>query len=596
MTSFMQVGSILLDDASAIAEARSRLYQNPILHLKAFTAEEVDHAFSVLEASSKNGLYAVALFHYELGTQLLKLPDSNKALLLEIYLYHSYQALTAQQANDWLNQFTNDEPAGISNIQHTHNKDSFSNKIDDIHHQIRAGNTYQVNFTYPITGRIYGNPINIYQTLKQKQPANFGALICKENGYIFSYSPEWFISHRGGSLCAKPMKGTISASPENFEALHNDPKNRAENLMIVDLLRNDLSKIAKPSTVNVPELFKVTQHGSVLQMTSTITARLKDNTPLKDIIKATFPCGSVTGAPKKKTMEIISQLEDRQRGLYCGAIAWLDPKTDQLGDFGMSVVIRTLEIDSQQHFHMGVGAGITIDSQADEEWQECQIKASFLKYQHQFGLFETMAFEHGQVVRLNEHLARLHDSATYFDMPFDMNQIITTIDTYCIGLEPQNKYRLRLELSAQGQILLTSHTVAPLKDHQKIILAHHVIEPYQPTQSGNPLLNHKITYRGQYDQAWQLAEKMGYFDAIFTNERGQITEGGRSNLFVLLEGQWVTPPLSDGCLPGIMRAQLLKDPQYNAHEKSISVQELHRASQIIVCNSLRGVVPVIMES
>ena len=598
MTSFFSKGTILLDDASATHDCNSRLYQNPNQVLKAHTLSEAEQVVHQISSAQRNGKYVVALLNYELGLGLHNLHCQPNTVLLEAYVYNSVIKLNQHQVDDYLKQHSNFESAGLLDIKHEINRTDFSKAIEDIQEFIRDGQTYQVNFTYPITGSYYGAPIDLYRQLKIHQPAPFGAFIAKDRGYVLSFSPEWFIRHSQGSLSAKPMKGTAKASESSPEELHTDTKNRAENLMIVDLLRNDLGRVSVPGSVAVPALFEVTQHGQVLQMTSTVTSTMKPSTTLWDVLQAVFPCGSVTGAPKRKTMEIISALENKSRGLYCGAIAWFDPNDNEqvLGDFAMSVVIRTLELDLQNKFQMGVGSGITIDSNADDEWRECHIKTSFITTPPEFGLFETIRVEQCTPQLCDQHLNRLQISAQSLGINFDRAEVIKQLQAHTTTLDLNIIYRLRLDLQPDGTTQIQTTPLLPLIGQQKVILASNLLKDYQPTASSDLLLQHKVTRRQSYDIAWKLAEEYGYFDALFTNEKGCLTEGGRSNLFIKLNGCWYTPPLIDGCLPGVMRALVLNDHQMKPVERSLTVNDLIKAEEIILCNALRGMIPVIIES
>jgi para-aminobenzoate synthetase/4-amino-4-deoxychorismate lyase len=390
------------------------------------------------------------------------------------------------------------------------------------------------------------------------------------------------------------MKGTAKVGESSSEELHDDAKNRAENVMIVDLLRNDLSKISLPGSVKVPHLFEVQQHGDVLQMTSTISSTSKENLRLKELLQAIFPCGSVTGAPKKRTMELIQGLESEPRNLYCGAIAWFDPSSQEgLGDLGMSVVIRTLELEKTQHFQMGVGGGITIDSESADEWHECQTKAGFLyALQNQaepLGLFETIRLEQGQAYRLEMHLDRISQSAKELKIKFDSSKARSLIQEACSQLNKNSIYRLRLDLSAEG---LLSVKTAVIQDLQPgpILWASDLLATDTTMLSTDKLLGHKVTRRKLYDQAWLAAEKLGSFDALFINEKGFVTEGGRSNVFIKKDDRWLTPPLASGCLPGVMRSELLSDTKYQAVEQNITRAEVLSAEEVIFTNALRGIV------
>ena len=390
------------------------------------------------------------------------------------------------------------------------------------------------------------------------------------------------------------MKGTASALTAEASALSDDPKNQAENVMIVDLLRNDLSRISLPGSVTVPNLFAVARHGDVLQMTSTVQGQIKPDTSLFDIFKAVFPCGSVTGAPKKRSMEIIQELEPEDRGYYCGALGWLDPN----GNFALSVPIRTIEVavDSQSHastFTLGVGAGITNDSDATQEWQECRIKAAFLMdLTSATGLFETIAISKGEALRLQDHLNRMQASALSLRITFDSDLAEKLVLNTCASLDKNLSYRLRLDLAANGELSLASAVIHQTSEPVKIFWAKDILTGDVTMFSGDALLQHKVSHRTLYDQAWQEAVKQGGFDALFVNEQGLVTEGGRTSIFIKPQGstEWLTPPISAGLLPGVMRAALLADPAMNAREANLTINDVSMAEEIILSNALRGAI------
>jgi para-aminobenzoate synthetase/4-amino-4-deoxychorismate lyase len=606
--------SILLDDAhSAPTNPSSRLYQNPTHYIEARTSIDLDAALLAIETSIANKKYVVSCLSYELGEHLVGItPRVSTTPWVRAWVFDSVKKLSKDQADAWLKQHSEStvsnhdrqatpiHEALIPSITEV----GFTEKIDAVQELIKNGDTYQVNLTYRIDGVIDGAPLSLYQSLRNKQPGPFGAYIEHSDGWVLSCSPEWFLSKQGQRLVTKPMKGTGKVGEISPSSLEMDPKNRAENLMIVDLLRNDLGKISKPGSVKVPQLFQVDQHGDVLQMTSTIESIAKDQLNLKELLGAIFPCGSITGAPKKRTMEIIQNLEDRPRNLYCGSIAWFDPVMNaeesvghdspsaRLGDIGMSVVIRTLEINQEREFTMGVGGGITIDSIGKSEWHECQTKANFL-YQIQTtpGLFETIRIEHGQACHLEHHLQRLEQSAKTLGIQFDRKNAMELVFNACANLDDaQSVQRMRLDLNAQGHVSVVVHPLSPPPSDIKLLWAQDLFDQDVTSDSKNPWFKHKVTQRAIYDEAWKRAEQVGSFDALFVNELGYVTEGGRSNLFIKMNGQWQTPPLDSGCLPGVMRSLLLKD--MNAIEMPIKREDVLSADEIIFCNALRGILSV----
>jgi para-aminobenzoate synthetase/4-amino-4-deoxychorismate lyase len=602
---------ILLDDAqSTTAQPSSRLYENPLHYWRVLPSG--NHAHDLLstqgcleEISSAlgRGEFVLAAFAYELGRSIHKLPEQLNASLthplIEAWSFKSVDKLSKPEVDVLISkrieQLAETQTlAGVLDMVESIDEAQFTADIATIQEYIRSGDSYQINHTYRLKGTVYGSPLALYNRLRDRQPGRFGAYIAEGNTFLLSQSPELFIAREGDTLKAMPMKGTASALSSAAADLSADPKNRAENVMIVDLLRNDLSRISLPGSVIVPNLFEVARHGDVLQMTSTVQGQAKPNTSLFDILNAVFPCGSVTGAPKKRSMEIIQELESEQRGYYCGALGWLDPN----GDFAFSVPIRTVEIqaDPQSHdtqFTLGVGAGITIDSDAKQEWRECRIKSAFLmNLPGTTGIFETLAIQDAKPQRLAAHLNRMQASAFALGIPFDQSKAKAMIENACASLDTNLPLRLRLDLAPNGDFSVSSAVLEQLTEPVKLFWAKDILAEDVSLFSGDPLLRHKISNRGLYDRAWQAAVKLGGFDALFTNEQGFVTEGGRTSIFVKPKGslEWLTPPITAGLLPGVMRAALLADPKMNAREANLTINDVSIAEEIILSNALRGAI------
>jgi len=592
----------LLDDAGD--GRRSRLFSHHAGTLTCTTAHEWPALLADLQAALGRGQYAVPLLTYELGHHLVGLPGPPAA---QVLLFDRCAFLSQQEVAAWLAERSAGEhaPAGIAAIHANVSAAQFTTAIERIRAYIAAGDTYQVNYTYRLRFDAFGSPAALYQRLRARQPVPYGALVTlPDGGAVLSLSPELFIRHEAGTLTARPMKGTAPAAPAGPDAdadnarraaaLAADPKNRAENLMIVDLLRNDIGRVAVTGTVQVPALFDVHRYASVLQMTSTVQARLRPDATLADIFTALYPCGSITGAPKRRTMEIIAELEPAPRGLYTGAIGWFDPApTGQaFGDFCLNVPIRTLALqaphDGVRHGEMGVGAGIVYDSVAAEEFDECQLKARFLTgLSNDFELFETMyATREAGARHVERHLARLAQSARYFGFAWDEAAARAYVTIACDGLPPATPHRLRLALNRAGAFAVQTGALTPLAEPVRVLLAH------DTTTADDMFLRHKTTIRTGYDAAWRAAEAQGAFDQLFCNERGEVTEGGRSNVFVRLDGQWLTPPLASGLLPGVMRAVVLE--AWGAREAVITPAMLAAAEEIVVCNALRGALRAVL--
>lgn len=595
----------LLDDIDAsAADARSRLYTGYLGVLSCRQAVQLPALLQEMQQALQQGQFAVSLFSYELGAALHEISaHAGEQPMAEILLFEHCEHLSTTQVEAWL-AVRASSAAGIAQVVADTDEAAFSTAIARIHDYIAAGDTYQVNYTYRLRFDAYGSVHALYRRLRERQPVPYGALIGLPDGRAaLSLSPELFMRHDDGVLTVRPMKGTAAASGDAqqdqlaADALAADAKNRAENLMIVDLLRNDLGRVAKTGSVKVDKLFDVQRYSSVLQMTSTVHAQLRETVGLPEIFDALYPCGSITGAPKHRTMQIIRELEANPRGLYTGAIGYFDPpqSAQNLGNFCLSVPIRTLQLqarnqDGVRKGEMGVGAGIVHDSVAADEYEECRLKARFLiGMQAEFELFETMYATRDDGVRhLDKHLQRLSASAAYFGFVCDEEKIRAALHAACAAFDDTSARRLRFALRQDGGHTIQSAILTPLVEPVKILLAE------EATDDRDLFLRHKTTIRTAYDAAWRAAEQQGAFDKLFCNTQGQVTEGGRSTLFVKLQGRWYTPPLSSGVLPGVMRSVVLDDPSRSAQERSLTLEDLRNAEQIFVCNALRGVVPAVM--
>ncbi|WP_333974595.1 bifunctional anthranilate synthase component I family protein/class IV aminotransferase [Burkholderia cepacia] len=627
----------LLDDCDSTASARSsRLYSGFVRERVCTDPARLDAVDAAVAQDLRDGLHAVVVGDYEFGRNLQKAQPGHAPL--RFLLYARCERLSRDEVDAWLAQQDggSDAPsiAGVAHVAKSVSRDAFDAAIAAVHDALRAGDSYQVNYTYRLNFDVFGTPLALYRRLRARQPVRYGALVALPDGaWVVSCSPELFVEKHGDVLRARPMKGTAprSADPRDDAAaaafLANDPKNRAENVMIVDLLRNDVSRIARTGTVRVPALFSVEPYASVWQMTSTVEAGWRAGTTFAQMLRALFPCGSITGAPKYKTMQLIDAIESTPRGLYTGAIGWLDAakqgadsdapgeRLAGCGDFCLSVAIRTLTLDAtgegatgaearnpatpiagRRRGTMGVGAGIVLDSVAADEYAECELKARFLTDADPgFQLFETTAATRADGIRhLDRHLARLQRSADAFGFRFDPEALRREIDARCAALDGDVTYRMKLALAKDGTVEIVAALLKPLPAGPVGVLlasAH----GFASTRASDALLLHKTTRRAEYDRAWQAAEALGCFDMLFVNERGEVTEGGRSNVFVKLDGQWVTPPLESGVLPGVMRGVLLDDRVFGATERVVTRDDLARAEALQLTNALRGALDAVLK-
>jgi para-aminobenzoate synthetase/4-amino-4-deoxychorismate lyase len=616
----------LLDDGDATATSRSsRLYTGFVRELACERPSDLDVVCAQVREAQNAGLHSLVLGDYDFGRALVlgklsksSAPASSRSstetqpgfAALRFFLFERCDKLSRDEADAWLAAREGSEtphPAGIAGVTMGVGRERFERDIGAVQDALRIGDSYQINYTHRLGFEAFGSPLALYRRLRERQRVRYGALIALPGDrWVLSCSPELFVEKHGETLRAKPMKGTAArwADPVEDAAaarfLANDPKNRAENVMIVDLLRNDISRVAQTGTVRVPALFSVEPYASVWQMTSTVEAKLREGTTFADAMRALFPCGSITGAPKHRTMELIDALEHGPRGLYTGTIGWLDAARDgeACGDFCLSVVIRTLTLDAPdagglRRGEMGVGAGIVLDSVAADEYEEMRLKARFLTGADPgIELFETMYATRAEGVRhLDRHLARLASSAAWFGFPCDVDALRERLGQACTQWPDDDApHRVRVALARSGEIALTSAPLAPLAhDTVGVLLAPD--HGFAPVASADALLLRKSTRRAEFDRAWREAETQGAFDMLFFNERGELTEGGRSNVFVKLDGQWCTPPLASGVLPGVMRGVLLDDETLSAKERVLTRGDVLEAQALLLTNALRGAVP-----
>lgn len=615
----------LFDDA---VSGRAKRYQNHI-ESRFFRPEELDALDGVLQKGWQKGLHSVLFADYGFGLPLMGVESERGGNLA----LHWFADCADIDAESWFARHSDGIPAGISTPQSSVSETDYLDHIRQIHEAIRRGDTYQINYTTRLHLQAYGNPVSLYRRLRQPVPYAVLSHLPDAQGqsaWTLCFSPELFLKiGSDGTISTEPMKGTAPILGDGQDErraaeLQNDPKNRAENVMIVDLLRNDLGKIAQTGTVCVPEPFKVSRFGSVWQMTSTIRAQALPHTSFADILRAAFPCGSITGAPKKMSMQIIELLEAEPRGLYTGSIGYLNPCSGGLGFEGIfNVVIRTLSLkpvsasdgivsgiggpDSNAQARTagqggatpyrfqvhplyqgvyGVGSGIVIDSDPAAEYRECGWKARFLnELRPDFGIFETLRVENGRCALLDRHLCRLKAASQALNLPLP-DGCENQIKQYIAHL-PDGAFRVKALLASDG-ISLSRAVLNHLADKQRVIISPAVL----PAQ--NYLRRFKTTHRALFDQAWQTAETQGAFDSLFFNSDGILLEGGRSNVFVKHRGQWLTPSLDLDILNGIMRQAVLDEPQKYLQtnqviETHITQKTLQEAEEIRLSNALRGV-------
>ncbi len=501
----------------------------------------------------------------------------------------------------WPSSSTKDKGSyEISNMQTNIGREEYLSAIDRIKQYILAGHTYQVNYTMKLNFDFSGSVVDLYHTLRRNQSVSYGAWIRHDKQDIISLSPELFYRADKENITVRPMKGTLvrgrttKEDISNRTLLQNDPKNRSENIMIVDLLRNDLGRLFSEidgGRIQPRSLFDIETYETLFQMTSTIEGKLKSGKQprFQDIMKAIFPCGSITGAPKIRTMEIIHELEKEERGVYCGAIGYSGPD-----ETVFNVPIRTVVL-KEGRGEMGIGAGIIQDSDPEDEWQESLLKGNFLtRPTPEFQLIETMLWqpESGYWL-LEEHLKRLIDSASYFQFSLDEHEIRQTLTATAATFTTPQRVRLLLYRDGGVEITTTDLPDSRISDPLKPVISTPLPAVAFSRQQTNPdsrYLFHKTTMRKTYDDGRKLATEKQLFEILFTNNNDEVTEGSISNIFIEKDGMIFTPPRRCGLLNGTFRRFLLDHG--TVQERVLSRQDIVSADAVYVGNSIRGLVQV----
>lgn len=565
---------ILLDDQIS---HRLRYYTQPIDIVEAHEAEGVEAALSKLKDYHGQGYYLAGYLSYDLGfvlepklTRLM--PERRDGPLLQFGVFKSVSSHVPAAC------LYSSKTIDLKLKPHW-SKAKYTKRFNRVMEYIRTGDAYQINLTFPMSSDYDGSAESLYAAFRHRQKGRYGGIVSLDSGpEIISLSPELFFRKEDRNMSMRPMKGTrpradtIEADETLREDMRGEPKSQAENLMIVDLLRNDLSRVSETGSVQVPELFALETYPTLHQMTSRVTSRLKPETGFADIFKSLFPCGSVTGAPKIRAMEIIDELEDSPRGAYCGGLGYIDPD----GEACFNVAIRTL-ILSEGKLRYNVGSGLVLDSKAEDEYAECLLKADVLKTQST-KLIET--FHSGaSPKRLEAHKLRLKKAAKALSYPFDEASFATSLLPLKIVKTAQ---RVRLTLDSNGIFNLTHSDYVDIKA-LKFSISKYALSPKVQATS------HKISHRHFYDAERERVKALtGADEVVFLNEKNELCEGSFTSLFIEKDRQLFTPPLSAGLLPGILRAEFLETRQ--ALEKTITVDDLNSADKIYLGNSLRGLI------
>lgn len=576
---------LLLDDPRPADPGRALLYRDPVGFISTRDSGEVRSCLGAVADSLSTGRHAAGFLSYEAGHSLedrfapLRVrPSPGEPPLLWFGLFEDCTEISGDRVATLL-------PAadGVSVAPPLPLIDPavYAADFERVKRHIAAGDIYQLNLTFPAEVRFQGTPPALFGALRKRARAGHGGLVFTGSHWLLSLSPELFFTLNEGVLTARPMKGTAprSSDPDDdarlAEALQTDVKERAENLMIVDLLRNDLSRVAQPGSVAVETLFAIETYPTVHQMTSTVTGRIEPGRGPVDVLAALFPCGSITGAPKIRAVEIIDRLEAGPRGVYTGSIGRLAPD----GEAAFNVAIRTVTVTAgSQCGRLGLGSGVVADGRADEEWRECLAKGAFVSDgTNSFDLVETMMFDpHDGIVNLERHLQRMKASADAFGFHFDRHDTRNELQAATFRLRDARK--LRLLLSRTGTIAIESRLL-PASPDEPVAVA---LAPL-PCPPEDFRLRHKISDRSLYNEARWAS---GCFEVLFIDEDGYLTQGSFTSLFVERDGMLLTPPLSRALLPGVLRDQLIADG--HAMEADLRPEDLSEGFSI--GNAVRGLI------
>ena len=555
-------------------------FREPLEQRAVYALDEVIPLLRGAEAAAKDGLWAALALSYEAAPAFdsaLKVQPSSEFPL-------AWMGVFQEPSSTDFNSIPN-SPFRISEWEPQIDRREYRQAILSIRDFIERGDTYQINFTFPLRGCVVGDSFSCFRAIAESQGAAYSAYLDIGSHRILSFSPELFVERRGNDLMTRPMKGTLARGRwleedcERVEQLRGSPKDRAENVMIVDLLRSDLGKVAETGSVKVTELFSVECLSRVLQMTSTVTAVQRPDVTLVDILRALFPCGSVTGAPKCRSMAIIKELEHRRRGVYTGAIGFMGPN----GDAVFNVPIRTLAVDVRDGAAtFGVGGGITWDSTTEGEYEECCLKAKFLTHPWaEFKLLETIALNDGEYALLDRHLSRARNSARYFGFRWSEAEVLKALDDVRKS-HPSRRWRIRLIVDRDGK----AHVEVGLGGEPRTAPVT-VKFASRAVDDRDPLVFHKTTDRSRYDVELERCHPCD--DVIFWNCRGEVTESTIANVVVFSEGKHWTPPREAGLLAGTLREELISKGEL--FERTITKEELARAGSFTLINSVRGWMP-----
>ena len=586
---------ILLENTKS-TEHDAFLFENPVAEIICRKGEDLRACFQKIDELRCSGHYISGYVSYEAGYYLVDKNDfkithqnNQDAILLHLYAFQNVTKIPQAELNDYFSKRDAGEIA-LNNLSFGLSKAEYAKGFETIQQNIKDGNTYQINFTTKFHFDCVGSDLSLYQSLRARQKVEFGAFLKFPKHSVLSISPELFFKKTGRHIESKPMKGTFPRAQDPIEDqaivdfMRQDEKTLSENVMIVDLIRNDISRITQPGSVAVKNLFEIQNYETVHQMISTVTGKVNADISVEEIFTNLFPCGSITGAPKISTMNIIEQIEKVPRGIYTGAIGYSTPENDMC----FNVPIRTAILQKDGSAELGVGGGIIHGSVCEDEYNECLLKAKFLTSVQNYQLIESMLWDAKaqKILRLDQHVARLMESAQALNFQLNIAELTQKLNDF-VELRIQQDSKIRVLLHRDGQLEITHAVIEATNDDMKQIMLSD-----QKVDANNILLKYKTTERSLYESEFQKASAHNCYDVLFMNTNNEITECSRHNIFIEKAGQWFTPPLESGLLGGVKRAELIADLKEKCTVQILTLADIQNADRIFVTNSVRGLVEV----
>lgn len=562
-------------------KAVSYLFLNPVAEIKCDYAADIESLLMKAEKLNSKDYYLAGYLTYETGSLLAKSKLKSINYKKPIFYLWAFEKpyIFHRHALKYTPLFS-----GLS-LKPNISKNEYLKNFSFLKEQISNGEVYQVNYTFKMKGKYKGDLEQLFYFLCNRQKTSYSAFIRDGKNVIMSFSPELFFEKNGNKISMKPMKGTLlkPCTKNQIQRFKKDEKTSAENIMIVDLIRNDLGKICITGSIKTNQMRKVEEYESLYQMTSTVTGTLSPKIGFKAMIDALFPSGSVTGAPKIKAMQLINKIEKEPRGVYTGAIGFVESGFKKAV---FNIPIRTVVIDTKTHnVDFGTGSGIVHDSKGQAEYEECIGKVKFItKIGSQALLIESLLLKNKKYFLLSQHIKRLKNSAEFFSIKIDLKKVHKQLKRVALTQRSGSSWKVRLLVYANGHTTIERETIKA-----NTVVVKKIVLSKKQTNSRNILLAHKTTDRRLYDTEYEKYQKNGYYDVIFTNEKNEITEAHASNIIIKKKGYYYTPPVSCGLLAGTYRNYLMTNGYMLLKERVLYFKDLKTAEAVYLCNSVIGI-------